>query len=219
MTMTSGAGYSPDVDITPDGVEIDPEVWSARAVYHLLNALVVPRPIAWVSTVDEQGRANVAPHSYFTIVSTDPAVVAFTSLGRKDTLVNLEAVGEFVVNVAARDQLEAMNVTSAAMPHGEDEFEWAGLEKVASHTVRPPGVAGAPARLECRVDQVIERGNGHLVLGQVTRVHVADDIWTGSRVDVAAMDPICRLAGSDYAVLGERINRPRPAWEDLSRPS
>lgn len=194
----------------------DPAEWSAGALYHLLNALVVPRPIAWVSTIDGEGRANLAPHSYFTVVSTDPPMVCFTSLGRKDTLNNLEAVGEFVVNVAAREHLAAMNVSAAALPAHEDEFVWAGVERCDSVAVAPPGVADAPARLECSVEEILVRGNGHLVLGQVRRLHVAPHLWSAGRVDVAAMDPVCRLAGSDYALLGERVHHPRPTWEELA---
>lgn len=195
---------------------IDPDTWDPQDMYFLMNALVVPRPIAWVSTQDSAGRLNLAPHSYFTPVSYEPPMLCFTSLGRKDTIVNLEQVGEFVVNVASREFLEPMNVSAAAMPADENEFEWAGLETVASQTVSVPSVAGVPARLECRLEEIVSKGNGLVVFGTVTHIEVSERIWSGGRVDVGALDPLCRLAGSEYAVLGERIKRPRPKWTDLS---
>lgn len=187
-----------------------PEARRDVQVHHLLNALVAPRPIAWVSTSDADGQANLAPHSYFTIVSTEPPMVAFTSMGRKDTLRNIEAVGEFVVNVVDRAHLARMNDTSAPLPPGADEFIRAGLAKVRSMDVRPPGVAGAPARLECLVEDVRSYGNGHLVIGRVLRVHVDDALWRRGRVDVRALDPVARLAGSGYTTLGDDLRIPRP---------
>ena len=178
-------------------MELDLSTPAARegvGVHHLLNSLVVPRPIAWVSSVDAVGNVNLAPHSYFTVVSTEPPMVAFTSTGRKDTLNNVEATGEFVVNVVSRPQLVEMNESSAPLPPTSDEFLRAGLSKVPSLDVQPPGVAG----------------NGHLVVGRVLRVHVADDLWRDGRVDVAALDPVARLAGSGYTFLGELTKLKRP---------
>lgn len=205
----------PEPDAT-GAVEIDPAAVGPGAMYHLLNALVVPRPIAWVSTRDNEGRANLAPHSYFTAVSNDPPMVLFSSLGHKDTVSNLEQVGEFVVNVASSAHVGPMNTSSADMPAGQDEFVWAGLEKCDSATVSVPGVVGVPARIECVVEEILPRGNGLVVLGRVSHVHVDGSAWRDGRVDVAALDPLCRLAGSDYAVLGERISIPRPKWADLA---
>lgn len=194
-------------------MELDLSTPAARegvGVHHLLNSLVVPRPIAWVSSVDAVGNVNLAPHSYFTVVSTEPPMVAFTSTGRKDTLNNVEATGEFVVNVVSRPQLVEMNESSAPLPPTSDEFLRAGLSKVPSLDVQPPGVAGAPARLECVLEDVRAFGNGHLVVGRVLRVHVADDLWRDGRVDVAALDPVARLAGSGYTFLGELTKLKRP---------
>lgn len=194
-------------------MEIDLATPAARrdvAVHHLLNALVAPRPIAWVSTSDADGRANLAPHSYFTIVSTEPPMVAFTSMGRKDTLANIEQVGEFVVNVVSRGQLAQMNETSAPIPPEADEFVRAGLAKTPSLDVRPPGVHGAPARIECVLENVVTFGNGHLVVGRILRVHVGEAYWKGGRVDVEAVDPVARLAGNRYTTLGDDLRIPRP---------
>lgn len=197
---------------------IDPAEWDPEDLYFLLNSLVVPRPIAWVSTQDAAGHLNLAPHSYFTVASYQPPMVCFTSMGRKDTVANLEEVGEFVVNVASREHLEPLNVSAANLPRDEDEFAWAGLEVTPSHTVRVPGVASVAARLECRLDEIVPKGNGLVVFGLVTHVEVSERVWSGGRVDVAALDPLCRLAGSDFAVLGERIKRRRPTWSDLNHP-
>lgn len=194
-------------------MEIDLATAAARQsvmVHHLLNALVVPRPIAWVSTVDGRGTANLAPHSYYTVLSTEPPMIGFVSTGRKDTLANIEAVGEFVVNVADRSRIAAMNETAAPLSPDEDEFLRGGVTKVVSMDVTPPGVAEAPARLECLLERVVEIGNGHLVVGRVLRVHVADELVKRGRVDVWRMDPVARLAGSSYAFLGEDVRIPRP---------
>lgn len=196
-------------------IELDLASWGGNA-YHLLNALVVPRPVAWVSTRDRQGRDNLAPHSYFTVVSTKPPMVAFTSVGAKDTLANVRESGEFVVNVASVDLLEAVNTSSSPMPREEDEFAYAGLTKGASVAVAAPYVVEAPAHLECVLDDVIPKGDCHLVVGRVLRVRVSEQVWRGGvdhgRVDVPALDPLARLAGSDFARLGEVIKRRRPGW-------
>ncbi|MFC6152857.1 flavin reductase family protein [Nocardioides yefusunii] len=194
-------------------MEIDLATPSARAnvmVHHLLNALVVPRPIAWVSTIDARGVANLAPHSYYTVISTEPPMIGFVSTGRKDTVANVEAVGEFVVNVVDRERLAAMNETAAPLPSGEDEFLRGGVTKVTSMDVTPPGVAEAPARLECLLEQVVSVGNGHLVVGRVLRIHVDDSLWRRGRVDVWALDPVARLAGNNYSFLGDDVRIPRP---------
>lgn len=187
-------------------------------MYFLLNSLVVPRPIAWVSTQDAAGHLNLAPHSYFTVASYRPPMVCFTSMGRKDTVRNLEQVGEFVINVASGEHVEPLNISGTDMPPDEDEFAWAGLETAPSRTVQVPGVAGVAARLECRLDEILPKGNGLMVFGVVTHIEVSERVWSGGRVDVAALDPLCRLAGSDFALLGERINLRRPKWADLNQP-
>ena len=196
-------------------IELDLATWGGNS-YHLLNSLVVPRPIAWVSTRDEQGRDNLAPHSYFTVVSTKPPMVAFTSVGAKDTLANVRATGEFVLNVATVELLEAVNTSSSPMPREEDEFAYAGLTKGASVAVAPPYVVEAPAHLECVLDDVVEKGDCHLVIGRVLHVRVAERVWSGGvedgRVDVPALDPLGRLAGSDFVRLGEVVRRKRPGW-------
>jgi flavin reductase (DIM6/NTAB) family NADH-FMN oxidoreductase RutF len=193
----------------------DTEQLRGREPYFLLTSLVVPRPIAWVSTLAEDGTANLAPHSYFNIVSSAPPIVHFTSSAVKDSLRNVRATGEFVVNVVSSDLVEAMNFTATDFPPEEDEFRWAGLEQTPSDRVAPPRVAQARAALECRVHQVLQVGNGHMVFGEVLRFHVDDAVWRDGRVDAEALDPVGRLSGSAYSRQGEVFKIPRRSWREL----
>lgn len=203
----------------PDELDVDLELrpgdWQARQVYFLMTGLVVPRPIAWVSTLSEDGTRNVAPHSYFNVVAHDPPHVVFSSSSVKDTLRNVRAGGEFVVNLTTQHVLEQMNATAADLPPGEDEFAWFGIDAAPSQVVAPPRVADAVAHLECRAVQEVEAGNGHIVIGEVVHVHVAPQVWRDGRVDPELLDPVCRLAGTGYARLGEVFKLPRPAWDDV----
>lgn len=194
---------------------IDPAAQTTRENYFLLTNLVVPRPIAWVSSLAADGTRNLAPHSYFNIVSTDPPIVHFTSTGRKDTLTNVERSGEFVVSLVSRDLVEQMNLTAADFPPDEDEFTWAGVTAEPSTSVRPPRVARARAALECRVRTILEMGNGNMVFGDVVTVHLDDRIWAEGRVDVPALQPVGRLGGSAYAPVTEIFKLVRPTWTEL----
>lgn len=182
----------------------------APAPYRLLTGLVVPRPIAWVSTVDAAGAANLAPHSFFTVASGNPPIVQFTSVGRKDSLTNIEATGEFVVNVVPRRLLEAMNSTAATVSPQVDEFDVAGLTKTPCDQVRPPRVAESPASLECLLHNVIPVGDSFLVLGRVVCAWVDEAVLDGDRPREWELDPVARLSGSRYATYGETISLARP---------
>ena len=194
---------------------IDPSALTARENYFLMTNLVVPRPIAWVSSLAPDGTRNLAPHSYFNVISTDPPIVHFTQTGRKDTLTNVEASGEFVVNLVSADLAEAMNLTSANFPPEEDEFTWAGMEGTPSTHVAPPRVAAAKAAMECRVRSILPMGNGNMVFGDVLAVHVDESIWADGRIDVAALAPIGRLGGSAYAHVADIFKLTRPTWAEL----
>jgi flavin reductase (DIM6/NTAB) family NADH-FMN oxidoreductase RutF len=194
-------------------LELAPGDWQPREVYFLMTGLVIPRPIAWVSTVDGDGIANVAPHSYFNVVSNDPPHVVFSSTGVKDTLRNVRATGEFVVNLVTMPVVEQMNFTATDFPADEDELTWARLTRQPSVTVAPPRVGEAQAHLECVLRHELPVGNGNLVVGEVTRIHVAPEVWRDGRVDPELYDPVCRLAGTRYARLGEIFQLPRPSWE------
>lgn len=183
-----------------------------------LKAIVAPRPVGWISTVDAQGRPNLAPYSYFNLVCDAPPMLAFSSSGWKDTVANVEATGEFVWNLAARPLAEAMNQTSAALPHGEDEFARAGLEPAPCRLVRPPRVAASPASMECRLLSITplraldgaDTGH-HLVLGQVVGVHIRSEAITGGVYDILAARPIARCGGwGDYAEVDHLFQMRRP---------
>lgn len=181
------------------------------APYRLLTALVIPRPIAWVSTLDADGRANLAPHSFFTVASGAPPIVQFTSVGRKDSLRNVEATGEFVVNLVSRALLEPMNASAATVAPDVDEFDLAGLAKQPSSRVSPPRVAQAAAALECRLHQVVPVGNSFVVMGVVVAASVEQDtLDDAGRPQEWLLDPVARLSGSRYSTYGETVRLPRP---------
>ncbi|MFE4667363.1 flavin reductase family protein [Streptomyces sp. NPDC056716] len=214
MTEPEGTGAAPPERL--DGpLELSADAWPVRDVYHLLTSLVVPRPIAWVSTLGPGGVRNVAPHSYFTIASHDPPHVVFGSTGVRDTLTNIRATGEFVVNVVSADLVGAMNLTAADFPPGEDEFAWAGLAETPGVRVAVPRVARARAHLECRLVREVPVGGSVLVIGEVLHLHVAPEVWRAGRVDPELLAPVARLSGSAYAPLGEVFRLPRPDWEGL----
>ncbi len=185
--------------------------------YHLLNAVIAPRPISWISTVAPDGTFNLAPHSYTTVVSPDPPIVCFVSVGRKDTLRNVEATGEFVYNVGNNALVERINRTAADFPPDVSEFSWAGLTPVPGSKVRSPRVAEAPVQMECRLEtihQVAETSN-FMVLGQVVAFHIAEELFVNDRVDTSLLDPVGRLAGSLYARMGEVFSIDRPTYRGL----
>jgi len=190
-----------------------------RLLYPTLNALVAPRPIAWVSTVDAQGRANLAPHSYFTVASVEPPVVQFTSVGRKDSLRNVEETGEFVVNVVPWRLREVVNLTSIDAPPDVDEFALAGVTPQPSRTVRPARVAQSPAAMECRLVEVRSFGqaarSGHVVFGEV--LHLAVDaamMAEDGLPDLALLDSASRCDRMHWARLGALEEIVRPRWSD-----
>ena len=193
-------------------IEINPDDLSGDRVYEVLTMLVVPRPIAWVSTRAPDGTLNIAPHSYFNIVSSAPPVVHITSSGEKDTLRNIRRTGEFVVNVVSAALLHQMNLTAADFPAHEDEFDWAGLEPAPSSVVSVPRVAQAPAALECRLREVLEIGNGRMAFGDVVRIHTADDLWDGDDIPPERLDAVGRLGGSAYQTLDGIRRLSKRSW-------
>jgi flavin reductase (DIM6/NTAB) family NADH-FMN oxidoreductase RutF len=186
-----------------------------------LNAIVAPRPIGWVSTVDVEGRRNLAPYSFFNAFNYRPPIVGFTSIGRKDSLSNAEATGEFVWNLATRPLAEAMNATSASVAHGVDEFALGGLTAVPSRLVAPPRVLESPVNFECRVTQIVQlqgldgvKAETWVVFGEVVAVHIARETIVDGVYDTPAARPITRLGRmGDYAELTRdavfEMKRPR----------
>ena len=178
------------------------------------KAIVAPRPIAWVSTLSPEGIANLAPYSYFNAFSQSPHYVAFGSGPVKDSMRNIEATGEFVVNLATFDLREQMNATSAHV--AADEFELAGLTKAPCELVRPPRVAESPAALECCLHRIVPlpdddgKAENFLIIGRVLGINIDDRFIHEGRVDTAAMRPIARLGYSEYATVTEAWRMRRP---------
>lgn len=171
-----------------------------------IPAILGPRPVGWISTCDALGRANLAPYSFFNVFNYRPPIVAFASVGLKDTARNARDTGEFVVNLATRELAEAMNATSADVPPEVDEFELAGVAKRPSVQVRPPAVAASPVALECRVTQVQQLADAGgaaldtwMVFGEVVHAHVSSDLLVDGCYDTAAARPVLRGGGpADY---------------------
>ncbi|MGH2697598.1 MAG: flavin reductase family protein [Actinomycetota bacterium] len=197
-------------------IDFDPERFEGREGYFLLTALVVPRPIAWVSTLSPDGARNLAPHSYFNAISSNPLVIHFTSTGEKDTLRNVQATGEFVVNIVGARLAEAMNLTAANFPPEEDEFIWAQLEDSPSKKVGPSRVARAAAAFECAVNRIVSIGNGHMVFGDVVHLVVDEAVIRNGRVAADLLDPVGRLGGSWYTrAAADTFRMKRPTWDEV----
>lgn len=182
-----------------------------------LKALIAPRPVGWVSTINASGQVNLAPYSFFNAFSTRPMILGFSSEGAKDSATFARETGEFVWNMASFDLRFAMNATSAPLPRGMSEFDHAGLTAVPSMRVRPPRVGESPASLECKVTEIIdlksisgERVNCFLVLGEVVGVHIQDQFIQNGRVMTAAMQPLARCGYMDYAVANATFELERP---------
>jgi flavin reductase (DIM6/NTAB) family NADH-FMN oxidoreductase RutF len=186
------------------------------------KALIVPRPIGWITTIDSRGRVNLAPFSFFNAIAEDPPMVLFAPGGRKadrpikDSRANAEETGEFVCNLATWDLREAMNLTSANLPFGEDEMRHAGLTSVPSRLVKPPRVKESPVHFECRLWKVVELPThdpeqpNSIVIGQVVGIHIDDALIKDQRVDIVAAQPIARLGYSEYTVVDSKFSMRRP---------
>jgi flavin reductase (DIM6/NTAB) family NADH-FMN oxidoreductase RutF len=183
------------------GLELDLDELDARARYFLLTSVVVPRPIAWVSTIDAKGNPNLAPYSYFNVCSASPPIVHFTSTSSRDSIANVRETGEFVVNVVSADLAQAMRTSSAKFAAREDEFQWAQLQAAPSLRVRPPRVRGAKVALECRLRELLRMGEGTMAFGDVLHAHVERSVWRDGRVDPAALAPVGRLSGLSYTTV------------------
>jgi flavin reductase (DIM6/NTAB) family NADH-FMN oxidoreductase RutF len=198
---------------------IDPQ--SFEGFNRVLTGVVVPRPIAFVSTMSKDGLINLAPYSFFNAVAYDPPTIVFSSSRhagdkRKDTLAHIEETGEFVVNIVVDDIAEAMNRTAAEYPSEVSEFEIAGLTPAPSQQVRPPRVAESPVNMECRLLQVVPLGQGEhqhgLVIGQIVLMHIRDDIIEGHRINHQRLKPTGRLAGNMYCHTSEVFEMVRPVY-------
>lgn len=193
---------------------LDPHTVSPGAMYRFMISVVVPRPIAFVSTAAADGRFNVAPFSYFVAITNRPPLLGISMNARaggpKDTLRNLRETGDFVVNVVSEPMAERMVQSSGDWPADVDEFQLTGLTPLASDLVRAPRVAESPVSLECRLHREIPLGDATFVVGEIVRAHVADVVLTDGRVDPVKLAPLGRLGGDGYAPLREVLHMARP---------
>lgn len=197
-------------------VDFDPGELDALAFYRLLNAIVIPRPIAWVSTRSADGVDNLAPHSFFTVSCVSPPIVQFTSVGRKDSLRNAEATREFVVNFTPEPLFEAVNATSVNAPPDVSEFDWAGVEREPSLRVAPPRVAGSPVAIECVLHGTLPLGDCTVVLGRVVHVAIAEEVMRDGRPAADLLRPLARLGGNQWTTLGDVLAIDRPRWGETA---
>jgi flavin reductase (DIM6/NTAB) family NADH-FMN oxidoreductase RutF len=189
-----------------------------RLPHDPLKAIIAPRPIGWISSVDSEGRVNLAPYSFFNMVSDSPPMVMFSSNGWKDSVRNVSDTGEFVANLAGLELAEAMNRTSASVPREVDEMELAGLEKAPCRLVRPPRVAAAAAALECRKLSIThlsglngEPSSNYMVIGQIVAVHIDPHFLHDGRFDTAAAAPLGRCGyRGDYVAATTLFEMIRP---------
>jgi len=198
-------------------VQFDPKELTEKDVYKLLIGSVVPRPIAWVSTISTEGVVNLAPFSFFNVASRNPPMLCI-SIGpgvgeregtEKDTLVNIRNQKEFVINVVTSTLGNEMQKTSENLPSEVDEFEAAGLTTLDSTIVKPKRVNEAPIQMECQLEQIIQLGSDHLVIGRMVRYHINDDYYLGNyKVDLEKLQPLGRLAGN-YSESKEFFSLPR----------
>jgi flavin reductase (DIM6/NTAB) family NADH-FMN oxidoreductase RutF len=203
---------------------IDPASTPRSEFYPMLIRCIAPRPIAWVSTISREGVTNLAPFSFFTAISTSPATLCFApgrrddTGAKKDTLLNIEATGEFVVNVVTDEFALAMNETATDYPHGMSEFEQAGLTPVPSERVKAPRLKESPIHFECERYQIVHVGadgvgGGALVIGRILLLHVDESILRDGKVDYDLYHPVGRLGGMEYAYVRERFSMARKKYK------
>ena len=200
--------------ITADYLEIDPAQAERRQVYRMLVGSVVPRPIGWASTVDLDGRTNLAPFSFFTVVCVVPPMISLTIArnpdgGEKHTLKNVRQTGEFCFNIVTEPVWKEMVDSANGFPEGDSEFDKTGLTPIPCVKIKPPRVAEVPIHFECKLHQVIELGpNRHpLVIGEVVFMHVDPACMTNGYIDMRKLNPVGRLNGFFYSTLGEILER------------
>ncbi len=183
------------------------------------KALIAPRPIGWISSVSATGAVNLAPYSFFNAFCELPPIIGFCSYGRKDSLNNIEATGEFVHNVVGGDLASVMNQTSGNYPHGISEMDEVGLEAIASDIVAPPRVAGAPAAMECKLIEIKQlqdaagtKAECYLVLGEVVRIHIDTAFLKDGLVDEAALAAVSRLGYFSFSRVDNLFSMTRPKF-------
>jgi flavin reductase (DIM6/NTAB) family NADH-FMN oxidoreductase RutF len=205
---------SPDA---PARVRFDPQEMETSAFYRVLNSVVVPRPIAWVCSRSADGVLNLAPHSFYTVACVDPPVVQFTSVGRKDSLRNVEATGEFTVSLTPESLFEQVNGTATDFPAGTSEAEMCGVRLEPSERVGVPRVAESPVALECTLHSTLRLGDSTIVFGRVQLISVWETAVRDGRPRIEELHPLARLGGNEWTTIGDikEIRRiPFTKWED-----
>src|SRR5262245_18540369 len=199
----------------------DPRRQGHGLSHNPMTALVVPRPIGWISTVSRAGVVNLAPYSFFNVVSGQPPFVMFASKPRKDSQRNAEETGEFVANMATYDLRDAVNASSAEFGPAISEPDRIGLEMAPCREVKPPRVARSPVALECRYCKTVERisadgprNTSSVVIGEVVGIHIDDAVIVNGHVDVTRMQPLARLGYMDYCAVTELFSIQRPSVPD-----
>lgn len=201
-------------------MRLDFATLAPRDAYQWMISTILPRPIAWVSTISPEGKTNLAPFSFFQGVCANPPTLMFVPVNnrqgqKKDTVRNIEAVPEFVVNLVPHALGEQMNACAALLPYGESEFEKFGIAAAKFDLVRPPRVAAAPVAYECRLRQVVNIGEGplaaHVIFGSILVAHIRDDVLgANGKPDVRKLDLIGRLGGEDYTTTRDIFSIERP---------
>lgn len=183
--------------------DFDPAEMPGYDFYKLLNSVVVPRPIAWVSSTSGEGVDNLAPHSFFTVACVTPPIVQFTSVGRKDSQRNIEETREFVVNLTPEPLFEQVNATATDFPNSDDEFAEVGVEREPSLRVGPPRVAGSPVALECALHGTLSLGDCTIVLGRVVHAAIDEDVLVDGHPEIERLRPLARLGKDEWSTIGE----------------
>ena len=203
-------------------MKVDPATLSADAAYYWQAATILPRPIAWTSTLNEDGSANLAPFSFFTGISSDPPTCLICVSRKKkqpdgtrppkDTWRNIARTGEYVIHVVNDALAHQMNATSREFPYGTDEFAAAGVTKAPSERVAPPRIAEAPVAMECRLDRIVEVGRAGtaVIIGEILLWHVKDELLVEGRIDMGRLDAVGRLGGPHYTRTRDRFDMTRP---------
>jgi flavin reductase (DIM6/NTAB) family NADH-FMN oxidoreductase RutF len=201
---------------------LSPNDITALDLYKILVSTVMPRPIAWVSTISKEGIDNLAPFSFFTVASVKPPILCFAPALKsvdgvpteKDTLRNIQETGEFVVNIVSRSLVEKMNQTSFDYARSESEFDAVGLTRAPAHLVKPKRVAESLVNYECKLFQIITFGkevqSGSLILGEIVMTHLDEQIFKNGKIDMAELNPVGRLGGLWYSGIEDRFELKRP---------
>ncbi|SEN35917.1 flavin reductase family protein [Lihuaxuella thermophila] len=206
-------------------MQIDPKRQTKQENYKLLIGSVLPRPIAFVTSVNEQGLVNAAPFSFFNVVATEPPLICFSCIRKpggkmKDTARNIAGQKEFVVHIVDGKNVERVNDTSVEFPSEVSEAEMIGFELLPGAIVRVPRIAGTRVQMECRLHQMLALGgqegvpNADLIIGEVVQFHVDDELYQDGKIDTLALDPVSRLAGTNYGKIGKIFSLPRLSYDE-----